>query len=799
MIKYCRFGLNRYTLVVFILFLLITSVRPGFAQTPQTDPNPAEVVSTPAPAPVPLATAVPFDKTPPGITEVTLAHLEQASFELRSPLAQRSFTFEAPYRWILSGETSYLDVHYDMQYEHNSRLNAEFGPAEGLVSVYVNDTLVGAFEPVSGTNQTERIVITSEAFQAAQSTRQRIRFVYISGNCENPETQRSVVVIHNSSFIHFEYELSPLEINLADFPQPLVQYNFEPDPVLIIVPDDYSEADLSAAASVAASLGHRAFDAVSLDMVTAAEVTPERLANTSAIIIGQPKNNAFLRDLYERNRLPTTLDPGNLLINGSANQLISPDDGVLQEIVSDFSEDYAYLIVTGGTDAAVIRAAKALSVAAPRYGFEGNLVVVTDYQESQVESSEVIDTFTLADFGFRDTTLYGTEAQYSSTRIFIPANWRLTKNPTLTLSYVHSSMLQGSSNLTVKLNDEPVASVPIDSSVTGERKITVELPVSDIKTGRHNRLSFQAVMNLELPKCVLPELDAAWLRINDASQLHLPHVLEEMDATASLNDSLTPFTSRQDLSDVWFALPETPAQAELLGLVRVAWWLGSLSLGPGFAPTVSLGAIEDIAELETYHVIALGLPTTNAVIVNVNETLPQPFVSGTDSLRQEIGNVVYRLPANFSIGLLQALVAPWNSKKAVLAVTGTTPEGADAAMSTLTDETTYYELDGNVAFIHSNRIETFDTTRLIREPLTMALQGGAGEGGSITLEVVTPTVTITLEAATALPEQNAPVAAQDFPEAVSSPMVTQWSLGLIGTGLAIATVGGFINWRRSRR
>jgi hypothetical protein len=608
-------------------------------------------------------------------------------------------------------------------------------------------------------------------------------------------------LVHDHSFIHFEYKLLPLVINLADFPRPLVQNLFTTESILIVIPDQYSLADLEAAASVAAAVGQRAFGNLTLDVITAAQATPQRLAGSGAIIIGQPARNAFLLNLYQRRRLPTSLAFDHSFIIDAANHSIAPDDGVLQETPSDFSEDQVYLVVTGASEVAVTRAARTLSALTPGYGIEGNLVTVAEFQEKASEVVQPTDTLGLADLGFKDTILYGIDTQVASVRFFIPSNWRLVDDPTLILNYAHSSMLQmNASDLTVKLNNKVTGDAPLDTNVLGERQAVIRLPRADFRVGAYNHLNFEATMTMELPKCALPDVDLAWIRISNSSQLQLPHTVEQKGVSPSLEDPLRPFASL-DLSDVWLALPDTPTPEELGGMIRVAFWLGSLSHGAGFAPHVSRGAISDTTQLNQYHLIAVGLPTNNPVIAALNEHLPQPFVPGEDSLRQQIGNVVYRLPDKFSIGLLQALPAPWNPVRAVLVATGTTQQGVEWAIKALTDDEVYYEMAGDLAFIRGDRIESVDSAKYVRGPLATAVQGVAAPGEEVDVEAlptatVPPTVT---PAASALEPKAAAIPERYLPQKPSiPPAISRLVLGLVGAGLVIAVAGGILSWRRAR-
>ncbi len=795
------------------LLLLASAQQASYAQAPEATPVPIlSPTATSSPSSLLQGTVVPPDQSLSGAVEVTFAQLNQPTFELRSPLDQQQFRVEIPRHWSVTGDESYIELHYDnLQQSPSSTSQAgEVTNEKGMVTVYLNDVVVTTFAPVEGRNRVLRLPIPSEAVSKPDQTVYQVRVFYLSQDCTKLQSP-SLFVVYDHSFIHFAYNLLPLKINLADFPQPLVQGLFTTETLTIIIPDQYSDADLAAAASVAATLGQRSYGTLNLELITAAEATAERLADTSAIIVGQPRNHAFLLDLYRRNRLPTTLTYSDTLIVTRFDQPVLPDDGVLQEIPSEFSNNAVFLIVTGTSDLAVTRAAQALSVLAPRYGFDGNLVVISDFQEIMSKAAKPSDTISLADLGFADTVFYGIGSHRASTHLLIPPNWHLTGDPTLTLSYFHSgALLPSSSSLTVDLNGGPVGNAPLDNSVLGEQQAVFQLPNTDLKAGRQNSFDFLAAVNVNLKDCVLPDLNSAWIRINGASQLQLPHtVAEEEDIVPSLDEPLGAFVSRQDLSDVWFSLPSYPTRAELAGMVHVASWLGNLSRGVGFAPQVSRGAIDDMTQLKPYHVIAFGLPTNNPVIASINEQLPQPFVPGEDNLRQQIGNIDYRLPDGFSLGLLQTLPAPWNPKRAVLVATGTTQEGVEQTIKALTDDELYYEFGGNVAFLTEDRIESVDSTKFIRGALLAEVPVITKEGESPALEAITPTVSTSSTTSTttgtlvasnlSTPSAPGTIPTQYLPPNESTPdTINMVIFGLIGVGLLVAVVGGILSWRRSK-
>lgn len=570
-------------------------------------------------------------------------------------------------------------------------------------------------------------------------------------------------------------------VDLAGFPGLLLENLPAGEPIVLVIPDAYSDADLEAAAAVAAGLGRYAAGAVGVDLITAAEATPDRLAAANFVVIGRPAENAFLAGLYRRGRLPTTL-AGQPASGGAAIAGVGPDDGVVQAIPSEFGEDRVALVVTGSTAAGVARAARALSMPEPRYGFAGNLVVIEAVDRVSPAATEVSQTRSLADLGFQDTAFFGTGTHRASVAFFVPSNWHIQTDATLTLAFLHSAALRpGLSGLTVHLNGHPVGSVAFATDEGEEREEVIELPMADFRPGAKNQLTFEVTLCLE-DSCEPGDTPLAWLRIRDSSRLHLPH-LERNTGLFTLAGPLTPFVSRPDLADVWLALPASPTPAEAAGAIRLAWLLGNVSEGAGFTPKVTRGPIADAAAVDGYHVIAVGRPTANPILALVNDQLPQPFIPGEDALRQAVGSLVYRLPDDFSLGVLEVIPAPWQPSRAVAIVTGTTPEGVGWAIEALTDAGRSAGLTGDLAFVRAGRIEALNSADVVRGALKDTVEGLLDEEpGADGL--------LAAENAAGVPERY-------LPRTASRPdTVTRLIYALVGAGLAVAVAGIGLNWRK---
>jgi hypothetical protein len=132
--------------------------------------------------------------------------------------------------------------------------------------------------------------------------------------------------------------------------------------------------------------------------------------------------------------------------------------------------------------------------------------------------------------------------------------------------------------------------------------------------------------------------------------------------------------------------------------------------------------------LADYHVIAVGRPTRNPVLRQINSQLPQPFQPDSDEIDQQLEGVVFRLPPGLNLGLVQLISSPWNEAHAFVAVTGTTDEGVRRAATVLAER--HWALKGDLAFIKDGEVTAIDTRGLMRSGLATVVATAAPESGS---------------------------------------------------------------------
>ncbi len=262
-------------------------------------------------------------------------------------------------------------------------------------------------------------------------------------------------------------------------------------------------------------------------------------------------------------------------------------------------------------------------------------------------------------------TAYGT---VSFTR---PRGWELTSDPVLDLQFEHSgALLADQSNLTVHLNDQPVATIRLteDNALDGLQEI--RLPLELIED--HNRLSMVANQSYT-QECEDPYDPALWTRISNQSSIRF--VYEPIPIESELLDLPYP------MLDV---LAFGPAQIALVGPQEVS--PGTLEAYANLGMALGREAAWRHVEVATAARALDGVNTHAIVLGTVSENPVVSDLVDTSSLKDGQG--------------LVALVAnPWNTSHGVLVITGKDDAGVLVAAQGVAANDRYDLLSGAAAFV----------------------------------------------------------------------------------------------------
>ncbi|GAB4421003.1 MAG: hypothetical protein Fur0044_18220 [Anaerolineae bacterium] len=474
------------------------------------------------------------------------------------------------------------------------------------------------------------------------------------------------------------------------------------------------------------------------------------------------------------------------------NRAVAKDDGIVLEIPSPWNENRAVLIITGLSDAAVGKASQAMSSDTGFPGMNGPIALVqkilapVENTTSQAAQSEL----TLADLGYQDRVVRGRAQRTVNYDFTLPLNWQLTDMAAIDLYFSHSRLIDAqNSSLTVLLNRQPTSSSLLDDQTADNGHIRINLAKANIQPGS-NRLSVQTNL-ARTDQCIATNADQGWLVISANSRISLAHT-EITGLNFDLDYFPNPFSTDPTLSNLLFVLPNAPDVTEWGQALRLVASLGSATSGKMLSPVATLGESPPAQEWARYHIIALGRPSRNPLLQEVNAALPQPFLPGADEIEQRLDNVIFRLSPGLSLGYLQLIPSPWNPERAFLAITGTTDEGAAQANTVLIERP--WALKGNLALIRGENVKTLDT-RSLTQPATAA---AVATVMSETAPVVTVTLTATpLPAATPTPSTSSTPTAGLVSTGSSTP---GWLFPLVGVnGLLVIAIFAFVFWQARRK
>ncbi len=234
---------------------------------------------------------------------------------LRAPYDVAQYYFATPAHWeILPGSYLELDLLYEalnVAYLQNAR--------PSIVEVRLDGNVLTSFPLTTPGASRHRIELPASTGPRSYL---EIRFTAHT-DCET--WSGITLTVRQSSSLHFVYRLRPMPMNLADFPYPFYQRSFvEPDGVLLVVPDEPTEREVTAAAVLAATLGRDTAGRVPVSVTTDLDLDPVRRADHHLIVVGSPRRNSLLATLVTTPTCPVALYTSQVTMTALAPTTLSP-------------------------------------------------------------------------------------------------------------------------------------------------------------------------------------------------------------------------------------------------------------------------------------------------------------------------------------------------------------------------------------------------------------------------------------------------------------------------------------------
>ncbi|UYN90495.1 MAG: cellulose biosynthesis cyclic di-GMP-binding regulatory protein BcsB [Anaerolineales bacterium] len=531
--------------------------------------------------------AAPALQTGTQVSEITLTQLGAEPFAaLQGPYSSLALTFTTPPNWDpQTGSTLTLDL---------QSFFSSFVPAQGevaqqnLVAGHISVRLDGTVlhRSVLSTNGEQQLSLALEPALLAAGPQHTLNIDWdASASCQL--NLSSTVLLQPSSMLSLSYAETAVEPALAQLPYPFFSADALQHPgTLIVLPPNPTQGQVAAALTVAAALGRFA-PQQPIELAIESALNEDNLADKHLVYVGQLE---LFRDLQSPT-LPHNQDA--TLRQPAANRA---GLGFIEVARSPWNIQRAILVVSGGSEAAVQRAA--LAVGSPLVlNDRGNIAYVPQDTKPSLQPTDTLAS-NFSQLGQTDFTF--TRFGRSELRVpfYISPDRAVSDAAFLDLRFAHSQLLDYlRSSVTVQVNGQAISTTRlVDQTAARHSEVTL-LPASILKPGMNELLISADVVPLDL--CANPAEGDHWLTIYADSLISIPTSNDPLVRTElTLGEFPLPFL-HNSMQGTALLLPDNDPQAWanaarlLRGLAASyqAWpLLPSVQIGSSSAAFASAGA-----------------------------------------------------------------------------------------------------------------------------------------------------------------------------------------------------------------
>ena len=648
----------------------------------------------------------------PSAAQTTLSfdQISQTDTVMRGPYSTTRLRFGLPANWAFDNGaalhlliTSSLITDKDNQVSDGQYIAA-------TMRVTLNKKIITTIPLIAGTNVAYDVPIPVDAFVTSLNDgRQDLDlFLDASVDCNNVY-HSTTVIVSSASYFNLPYHEVEPQIDLNILPRPIYQRDsvFPVDAVMV-VPDSPSADEMKAALIVSASFGRMSIGAQSFILVSASQLTQGLQESSNLVFVGKASNLPILQKLT----LPAPLVNNNFNVTG-----MQTDDGLLQMAISPWNNGRASLVVSGNSDAGVVKAAQALSAGEIQTGLDPNLAIVADVTPPQFDAGpgqnnpELVpqDTHTFGELGYETMTITGEGRGSVDIEFYIPPGFVAGEDSYVDLIFNNSALIDfNQSGLAVFLNRQMVGSSRLSEETAATVTQRIKIPTISLLPG-NNVLTIEADL-APISQCTSIASSNISLSVFSDSILHLPLKVATAGDSAPRDLSFYPypFINIPTLANTAFVLSRTNPNSWMVA-AQIATGLGSSSNGPLYDLKVVFdGDVPEDVRMNN-DLIVVDLPGDSKFITELDNSLPAPFEAGTNVAKIKDQQIVYRFSPKIDLGYLELLPAPWNASRSILVVTGNTESGVTLGGNALFDTSLRSRLRGNLALIKGDQIVIADT------------------------------------------------------------------------------------------
>lgn len=552
------------------------------------------------------------------------------------------------------------------------------------VTVLINDTPISS-EKLDGNKEYKKELSISIPKDLIQNGYNKITvkaYKTISDVvCRDDANTANWLVIHKESNIDVQYSYKSVQNILSQFNNTyLKEDNGSRLTTSILVPDNYSSAELSAGMIFSANFGEKKkYDDFSFEFNTYSNLKNK---NDNIIFIGKGTDS------------PTDILK---LFNDNEKSLLN-DNCIIKQVESPFNKDSKMLIIMSNDDELLIKGSKLITSNDLIKNLNQSSIVINKNSDiDDLVSGEGAGRIYLKDLGYENLIVKGPFTQEIILDLNIPKNKVVAEGSKIKFDIRYAENLDFDRSLmTVYLNDTPIGSKRLYIDKADNDTFEATIP-SDLLGKSYYQVKVAFDLNVKDLQCVTRDVDNPWAYIVNTSYIQFDY---EDNNELTFSNYPYPFVLDDNFNDLKIIVPDIMTSTDLNNISNIVSFMGRDT-------KYNLGNIEIIKASEfnkndnKSNIIIYGTPNTNNILKDINSKLNLKF---NDDFSGFESNEKIKFIGEYSsqIASIQLIKSPYNSDFGAMVITATDNNDLNLAEKYLNDLSLTKSLKGDTVVIDRN-------------------------------------------------------------------------------------------------
>lgn len=590
---------------------------------------------------------------------------------------------------VISSSDKFFNIEENWDVK-NSKLNLVFTKSELLdidystITVLINDTPIHS-ERLDGKKEYKKeisIEIPKDLIKEGYNEIKIKAYKTISDMiCRDDSNTANWLVIHKDSNINVQYAYKKSLNLISEYPTSYINTdNGSRINTTILIPDNYSNSELSAGMTLSSDFGKKIkYANFNFDFKVYSDFKKK---SDNVIYIGKENNT------------PTQIL--NLLTENEKNNL--NEKCVIKQVSSIFDKNKKMLIIISNNDELLKNASKLLSSDDLINNLNKDSIIIDKSTDvNDLKAKENREKVFLKDLGYENMIVKGPFSQEVIMDIKTPKNKIVELGSKIKLNIRYAQNLDFERSLaTVYVNDIPIGSKKLFKEKSNNDSIELNLPNEVV--GK-NYYQIKVVFNLELLDlaCVTRDTDNPWAYISNESFIEFDYNDNKELKFINYPD---PFIENNRFNDLTVVIPNSSGSKQLTYIANIIAYMGhEVEFNNGNLNVVKSGELKK--QNKEDNLIIIGTPSNNNLIKDINKDLNLKFKKDYKGFEAN-DKIKFVGEYSLEVASIQLIDSPYSKNKSAMIIASTDIDDLSLSSKYLSDLNLTKSLKGDTIVIGRN-------------------------------------------------------------------------------------------------